>query len=139
MHIKLLGVIALLALAGCGGQADGGEPKTETVTVSFHLADYDTAYYGCQGTGGYSDISPGTSVTVKNGDGKVLGATTLGVGTASSNGAQQAYCDWTVKVPDVAADEGFYAVEVGSRGAVTMSKDDLAGKKWTVSVSLGSL
>src|SRR4051794_25309552 len=89
---------ALLACAGCGGGDAEAASETKTVTVTFHLADFDTAYFDCQGAGGYSDIGPGTSVTVKNGDGKVLGAAALGTGIPSSNGVQAAFCDWTVRL-----------------------------------------
>jgi hypothetical protein len=127
---------ACLALTGCGG-ADAAAPKAKTVTVNFHLADYDTAYFQCQGAGGYSDIGPGTTETNKNGDGKVLGAKSLGTGKSSTNGRQAAFCDWTVRIPGVPAGEKFYSTEVGSRGAVTSSAADLAKADWTVNVSLG--
>lgn len=112
---------------------------TETVTVQFRLADYDTAFADCQGQGGYSDIGPGTSVTVKSGDGKTLGAVKLGDGEPSSNGVQAAHCDWTASVPEVPADADFYVIEVASRGETTLSREVLAANKWTVDLALGSL
>lgn len=129
----LIGVLAVaLALAGCGG-----EPETKTVTVEFRLADYDTAFLGCEGQGGYSDIGPGTSVTIKNGGGEVLGAGELGEGKPSSNGVQQTFCDWTVEIPGVPAGEDFYVAEVADRGEITLSGEDLAGAGWVFEVSLG--
>lgn len=134
--------VVLLLLAGCGGAAGSAapdKPATEAVTIKFRLADYDTAFADCQGQGGYSDITEGTPVTIKDGDGRTLGAASLGMGEASSNGVQAAYCDWTVEVPGVAADADFYAVEVGSRGEITTSRSDLAENDWTMQVTLGSL
>lgn len=136
-------VAAVGLLTGCGG-GDGGDKaaagaKTTEVTVKFHLEDYDTAFGDCEGTGGYTDIGTGASVTIKSGDGDVLGATKLGKGEASSNGTQMAFCDWTVKVPDVSTEEKFYVAEIAGRGEITSSRDDLAADGWTFELSLGEL
>lgn len=125
-------------LAGCGG-SEPAEPETQTVTVKFRLADFDTAFDDCEGTGGYSDIGTGASVTIRNGEGDVLGAADLGKGKPSDNGVQAAYCDWTVELSDVPADEDFYVAEVASRGEVTSSREDLEADGWTFELSLGEL
>lgn len=134
----LLTAAAAAALTACGGDAPAAEPAGETVTVQFRLSDFDTAYLGCEGAEGYSDIGSGTSVTIKNGSGDVLGAASLGKGKSSSNGYQAAYCDWTVEIPDVPAGEDFYVAEVASRGEITLSEKDLEANDWTFEVSLGS-
>lgn len=119
--------------AGCAG-----EPETRTLTVQFRLADYDTALFDCEGAGGYSDIGPGTAVTVRNASGDVVGSSKLGAGKPSSNGRQAAFCDWTTEV-EVATQDDFYVVEIADRGEITMSADDLAADDWAVSVNLGQL
>lgn len=133
LAVALIG--AGILLTGCGSD----EPATRTVTVEFRLADADTAFFGCKGAGGYSDIGPGTSVTVRNGKGDVLGVGKLGEGLPSNNGVQVYFCDWTVQIPDVPVDEDFYAVEVADRGEITSSGKDLAADDWIVEVSLGEL
>ncbi len=132
VRFSLLVAAAVVALAGCAS-----EPETKTVTVYFQLVDFDTAFLDCEGTGGYSDIGPGTPVTLRNGEGEVLGAEPLGDGQPSGNGVQAAFCDWTVEIPNVPANEKFYAVEVGDRGDITASREDLAADRWEFAVSLG--
>lgn len=133
--VVVLAAVLLVVLLPRGGPA----AATQTVTVKFHLDDYDTAYAGCHGQGGYSDIGPGTPVTVRNASGEVLGAAALGAGKASSNGVQASSCDWTVTIDGVRSGESFYSAEVGKRGAITKPGGDLTGNGWTFDVSLGSL
>lgn len=142
MRRPLALLVAAVSISACSGEPDKPDkavgPERQTVTVAFRLADYDTAFYECEGAEGYSDLGPETPVTIRDGSGEVLGVGKLGDGKPSSNGVQAAYCDWTARV-DVPAGEDFYAVEVADRGEMTVSADELAADGWTVSMSLGTL
>ena len=124
--------VVILLLPPSDESKSSSEPATVQVTVNFLLSDSDTARSGCEGDGGYGDIGSGTPVTIKNGSGDILGATSLGSGTAASGS-----CLWQVKVADVPAGERFYSAEVGSRGAITQSASELAANDYAFDVSLG--
>jgi hypothetical protein len=85
------------------------------------------------GSGGYDDIGPGMPITVKDQDGKVIGSESL---PADGEYYAGAGCEWTVTVmvPD---DAQQYAVEGGSRGAVTYSRAKLEENNWTAELSIG--
>jgi hypothetical protein len=134
--MRRISTVLLVAVVAVLAACSGGEART--VTVEFRLADFDTAFYDCQGTGGYDDIGPGSPVTIRNGAGEVVATSKLGEGQPSSNGRQEAYCDWTTKVEDVPAAD-FYAVEIADRGEITTSAEDLAANDWVFEIALGEL
>lgn len=74
---------------------------------------------GCHGYQGYDDIDEGTSVTVYDATGKIVGAGVLSQGTKTTLGG----CEFTFSVPDVPVGQGFYQVEVASRGKVTTDEE----------------
>jgi hypothetical protein len=115
------------------GPAAAKKPATHDISVAFTLTDADTASAGCVGQGGYSDIGAGTPVTIKNGSGDILGAGDLGEGTAAGGGE----CVWSVKIPNVRLGESFYSAEVGRRGAITSSADELKSNGYAFDLSLG--
>lgn len=115
-------------------------PLTHTVTGSFVLTDTSvyssgiTAVGGqCQGADGYSDIGPGTPVTLKDENGTTLADTSLGYGTGTV-----ARCTFTFTLTGVTDTAKFYSIEVGRRGAITNSHDELKAAGWTFSLSMGS-
>jgi hypothetical protein len=147
------GVAAVLALALILtltiGRSDGGSSAPATaesaastdagtvrIAVVMTLSDGKTARAGCVGTGGYSDIGPGTPVRITNQAGDILSAGSLGEGVSSIVG-NSATCMWTVGMKDIPAGEKFYSAEVGSRGQITKSADDLAASYWKFELSLG--
>jgi hypothetical protein len=90
-----------------------------TVKGTFELIDSDSSYYsssidelssGCSGTGGYSDIGPGTSVVLKNDRGRTLASTTLGPGNGSTYS-----CTFEFTF-DITEGEADYVVTVSHRG-----------------------
>lgn len=134
-----------LLLAGCGGSSEQSaapsspeptEPKTLNVFVTFKLTDARTAVNGCVGTGGYDDIAPGTQVTLADQDGGILAVSELGTGTGAYEG-NSAACRWEVAMDDVPADATFYSLEVGDRGEITKSADEVTGGTLQFDVSLG--
>lgn len=98
---------------------------------------------GCKGSGGYSDISEGTQVVVKNGQGTILATGRLGVGTfppipspAPKTPPTTDICGFAFLVPAI-PDSDFYSIEVSHRGALVYSREDLKAKGWQVALSLG--
>jgi hypothetical protein len=133
IFVAVVGAGAFLALAGSGGLG----PR-HTITGSFTLVDSATEFSSittigssCEGTGGYGDVGPGQPATLRDGDGKILAATTLGTGVGGSTSCR---FDFDFQgVPEVP----FYSVEVGSRGTISYSLADMQGNGWTVSLTLG--
>jgi hypothetical protein len=111
------------------------------VRGSFELTDTDVYYsnidfsaFGCEGTGGYSDIGPGTEVVVKDNAGKVLTTTTLGSGSGSRYGFT---CRFHFAFTVMDGAEGGYVVTVSDRGNLHYSASQLQ-IPGDVAVTLGS-
>lgn len=119
--------------------ARSGSPSAPAVTAgqAFDLSGTFTLYstgYGysaCGGSGGYSDITTGTAVTVYNAAGTVLSQGALGTG--HSNGAGT--CVFSLSALNVPAGEKFYLVEVSHRGRIMVQPDD--ARYGRVALSLG--
>lgn len=107
------------------------------LTVKLQLLDFDGGSDCDGGSGGYDDIGPGMPITVKDQDGKLIGSGSLPDSGESQDVDGVTYgCIWSVAVmvPD---DAQQYAVEGGSRGAVTYSQETLADHDWTAELSIG--
>ncbi|MEK6440133.1 hypothetical protein [Pseudonocardia sp. T1-2H] len=125
-----------------GGTAALSAASTFDVGGTFQLtqtSSYLNSSYGsfttgssCSGSGGYSDIDTGSSVTVYDGSGAVVATGMLGSGRATSSST----CEFVVTVPDVPAGSDFYQVEVSHRGKVTFEGRRLQTDG--VSLTLGS-
>ena len=88
----------------------------------------------CTGDDGYSDIKPGLQVVIRDGDGSTLGTGHL----AYDHEAYQATDDRCPLVFEVDVPRSdFYAIEVGDRGELTYSFDDMEAMGWRVEASLG--
>jgi hypothetical protein len=121
-----LALIALILVAGCAA--------THDVNGTFVLTDDAVTHGGgsCQGTGGYADIQAGLTVTVKDASGKIIATSRLVDDDANSPAGKCSYT-FAVQVPDA----DFYAFEVGHRGELTYSRDELEGMDWDVGFTLG--
>lgn len=114
-------------------------PVLHRITGTLELAD--TSAYGngilavggsCWGTGGYSDITAGATVTLTDEAGTILASTSLGEGSGT---ASLCTFDFTLEgVPDTAK---FYSVQVSRRGQVTNSHADMVADGWTFALTLG--
>lgn len=102
--------------------------ETATITGSFTLNDEDPNRYSpaievdgssCVGAGGYSDVNPGTPVTVKNGKGEILTTTYLEDGRG---GRFRCTFGFTFEVTE---GQDRYVVAVGRRGELSYSFDEL--------------
>jgi len=92
----------------------------------------DTSGHACTGSGGYSDIAEGASVTVYDAAGKARAIGSLQHSDRMSTGA----CSFAITVPDVPDGEQIYQVEVTHRGKVSVTAD--AAKAGLVSLQLGN-
>lgn len=102
--------------------------ETATISGSFTLNDDEPNPYSpaievdgssCTGAGGYSDVNPGTPVTVKNGKGEILTTTYLEEGKGG-----RYMCTFGIKF-DVTEGQDRYVVSVGRRGETSYSFDEL--------------
>jgi hypothetical protein len=118
-----------------------GFKTLRVVTVKGTFALYDSApgvYYpaiasaggSCTGANGYSDIGPGTIVSIKNGSGKILGQDSLGRGSGS-----RTRCEFAFSI-EVTEGEDTYQVEASHRGTITYTFTQLATQG--IQLSLGS-
>jgi hypothetical protein len=93
----------------------------------------------CEGSGGYGDIGPGMPVTVRDEGGEVIGDTTMAAGRAgdpsSSTSPFSRECLLPFEVTLPRAD--FYSFELGRRGEITYSYEEMVGFAWQVSFSIG--
>ncbi len=138
---------AVLALTACGG-SPAPAATTDPVRVGGHLVlshgdsvrESGTGEGGtpCQGTGGYGDIAAGAVVRVAADDGRTLalGALTGGFVVGDPVITYQCRFGWSVTVTDLGPGE-FFVVEVGSRGEVRVTRDQLTGS--LADLTLGSL
>jgi hypothetical protein len=120
-----------LILTGCA--------PTQSITGSFTLISSGIFAAGtpeCSGEGGYSDIRPGLQVTVKNGSGSIIGKSSLGPNEYSGENAN-VVCKYSFKINNVPKAD-FYQIEVGSRGALSYSFEELRKQDWNVAFSLGN-
>jgi hypothetical protein len=120
----------------------GTPPPSETVPVSvvpiavsvlFEIEDWDTAMNDCVGVGQYSDLHPGTSVTIRGPDGAVLGSSSLGQGLPGTGGG----CSWVVSFAEVPADTAPLEVQVGQREVAPLTPSNSPWSAYNFQASLG--
>lgn len=128
------GVVAVIAAAGIAiGVAAFSGPGTIQIHGSINLgftASEDTtnpdasitgdnliqAGDACTAASGYTDITPGATVTVGGGSGQSIGVGPLSSGKETSGG----YCQFTFSIA-VPAGQSAYTVSVSDRGVQTLS------------------
>ncbi|WP_284749771.1 hypothetical protein [Amycolatopsis sp. RTGN1] len=121
-----------LADSGAPISTPGTPAETFALSGTFTLYSTGYSYSTCGGSGGYSDITTGTTVTVYNAAGTVLSQGALGSGRPNGAGS----CVFTLSAPNVPAGEKFYLVEVSHRGRIMVQPDD--ARNGNVALSLGS-
>lgn len=109
-----------------------------TLTGTFTLIDSEISRTldGCAGTGGYSDVKTGLQVVVKNEKNEILAVGALGDDNNYSGQHAQVACDFPFSIKDLPR-ATFYQIEVGRRGSLKYSFDELRNAKWMVQFSLG--
>jgi hypothetical protein len=86
----------------------------------------------CSGGGGYSDIQSGRQVLVKDQKGETLATGELGIGKIISYN----HCQFAIEVNGVRKAE-FYTIQIGRRGDLTYSYQEMKDKNWQLKLSLG--
>jgi hypothetical protein len=123
-----LALAVVLAIALRGGQ-------THDVAGTFDLFDdrflYQANGSSCSGSGGYADIRAGVPVTVRDESGTLLASSSLRDGEVDG-----LRCVFTFELGDIERSD-FYTFEVGRRGELTYSHDELAANGWHVGFYLG--
>ncbi|HTR71904.1 MAG TPA: hypothetical protein VMH41_16970 [Mycobacteriales bacterium] len=108
------------------------------LTLSLHRSgneatwSYVTGLSGpCQGIRDFADIAPGTTVTVTDQAGTIIGSGNLAFDAVTNDGA----CELadTLALPDAT----FYSIAIAKRSATTIAASDLAAQGWHVDLSLG--
>lgn len=93
----------------------------------------------CEGTDEYVDVRTGVPVVVTDQSGRVLATTTIEPGVprgseeATTTLLTECHFQFSVSVPRAET----YVFDVGGRGAVTYTYDELVNDGWDVSLTLG--
>lgn len=106
---------------------------TFTLNGNFTLNEdaVDDGIGGCEGSGGYTDITLGTSVTVYDAAGSVIATGMLALSKFDEAAGS---CTWDVSVYDVPGDQDFYQVEIGHRGKLQLSVVDAKADGFSASL-----
>lgn len=109
---------AVLAAALLVAVAAAHQTMAVRGSVTLHVT-WSTVAAGdsCSGAGSYSWLQPGTSVTISDANGKIVGTSTLRSGTAFATGRSYYGADTCVfpfTLNDVPAGDDFYRVGVGN-------------------------
>ena len=105
-----------------------------TITGTFTLASgVEGSSTDCHGTGGYDDIRANLAVIVRSGDGEIIATGSLGKGVFPPGAGHTCAFPMTIAVPK----SDFYSIEVGHRGELTYSFDDMVARGWTVALTIG--
>lgn len=92
---------------------------------------FNLAILGCSGIGGYSDITAGAQITVRNEFGDILAVSRLEPDPLA--GTDECRFQFTAEVPEAA----FYSLTMGRRGEITYAFEDMVENDWTVELTLG--
>ena len=119
-------------------------PASHDITGTFTVEEGSmTAKTGdpCFTEGGYDDIGAGTQVVVRDGtDGSTLATGRLGGGewalTVLGTNSDLRYCEFSILVKDVPTGPAFYEIEVGRRGSLTYSSEELDEIGWDIAFTL---
>jgi hypothetical protein len=120
-------------------------PETRTLGGRLILDQRDPVERGggeCRGTGGYADLHSGVPVRALGADGTVLatGSLTAHVPAPAAEGAlseaERRRCVWTFSLPGLPPRDR-YGVEIGERGEVSYTREELNAAGWLIEVSLG--
>lgn len=109
----------------------------ETRTISGKFTLYSSLVWRwdgeCFGTSGLSDVRGEMDVVVKDGKGEILA---IGK-TEKGKDVDNATCAFAYKVENVPV-RNIYTIEVGRRGSVVFSADELEKKKWVADIAVST-
>jgi hypothetical protein len=123
---------------------EGGGSSEHTIRGEMVLESGWVGEEPCTGGGGFSDISSGASIVVKDGADVTIATGWLEPGirpkvTAAERRAGAdipTICSFAFVVDGVPTVD-FYSIEVSHRGALTFTYDELEALDWTVAFKLG--
>jgi hypothetical protein len=127
-----LGAAAAAVAIGVGvyfATQSGGQVHVRG-TLTLAPGGFDAGGNGCEGSGGYSDISAGTAVVVGGATGQTVGIGALGPG--QEDDSSNCVFSFDVAVP---SGQSVYTVTISHRGTQTLSSDELTNG---INLSLGS-
>lgn len=145
-------LLVLLTATACGGSsAESANTIRGTFTLdSGDVNDTRGGWSLCSGEGGYADFKAGMNVTVRDGEGSIIGTgSTRNLTTADlddktwgptaelaeSPKRRNTACTLVFEVP--VKDAEFYTVSAGKRGELSFSREELASGGWWVDLTLG--
>ena len=111
-----------------------GTSEKHTVTGEFALTTENTLSTGdtCRGTGGYSDITPGTQVVIEDDTGRTLATGAFGAGLYDGRS-----CVFNFSFQDVPKAKFYRVHQSGDRGTLQYSYADMVDSDWSVHLTLG--
>jgi hypothetical protein len=88
---------------------------------SYFVTDTTTSADGCHGTGDYTDLAGGGTVTISDNVGTIIATTHLAPGKIDVNG----FCEFNFSAPKVPTNRGPYGVQITRRKIVEVNESDL--------------
>ena len=140
-------VVVIAALVGLGYHqfaASSTHTVTGTVTITAQgPGDISSASVGtCSGAGGFSDLSNGASVTLRDEGNTILASTVLDAGklpagdTDTGIFSTHGHCSFGFTLTSVPDSAQFYSIFVSHRGGVTFSHQKIADAGWVMNLSI---
>lgn len=127
----LAALVAVAVVLGIVAAAGGFGAGSFTMTGTLILVDQTSLGASaqvdkapCEGTGGFSDLSPGTAVLVQDSTGQTLATGSLGAGARE---ATSGACLMPFTVPAVKDGLSSYSVTISHRGTQVVSAADAHG------------
>jgi hypothetical protein len=138
----------LVTLAACGVASP--QAAVHSISGTFTLTDdqawpvptispnlvypSETPVPACEGKGGYADVRAGAQILVRNQDSTLVGTGLLSIGEVLDTGST-CRLEFTV---DAVPDSTFYSFELGRRGEVVYSSEELQDRGYHVDLTLGN-
>jgi hypothetical protein len=138
MRTAAVTILVVVFAAGCGGGSDSTAQTSSTPSASPLTAVGSMSVRGggvpafgsegepCVALGGYTDIAEGTQVVISGEDGTTLAVGRLQSGEITVGGGFRS-CRFYFTVPDIPPGHRFYELEVGRRGSLQYTAQDLKG------------
>ncbi len=140
--------VLALSVSGCSAEGDSTAASSESAwsgmisvpDLAFDLEDYEPDMAGdpCNRDNlddmDFPDVALGTSVTLRDSTGAVVGLTSITEGALSQGwyddgkgtlSVSDDTCNYKFKFDNVESDDNFFSIEVGSRGEVNVTREDL--------------
>lgn len=133
MRLSRILALVFLVMAACSGGSSTASPTPETHTIT---GVYTVANTICPNlVGSVLSYLPGLTITVKDGQGAVLGTGKLS--TEGVTKANPAACDLRYTIPNIPT-AASYTVDSGAAGSVTYTYDELKGDNWQANLKIGN-